>query len=70
MKTTILVVTTNQGKMAELAAMLSADVNWLTLADFPTISEVVEDGQTFAQNARKKALGYAKAANCSVPLST
>ena len=61
MLTTILVATTNVGKMAELSAMLDADVNWLTLADFPDVGEVPEDGLTFVENAQKKALGYAKA---------
>ena len=57
----ILVASTNRGKMAELSAMLEADVEWLTLADFDNIEEVAEDGETFEQNARKKALGYARA---------
>ena len=57
----ILIATTNPGKAAELKAMLDADVNWLTLADFPNVPEVKEDGTTFIENARKKALGYAKA---------
>lgn len=56
----ILVATTNRGKMAELSAMLDADVEWLSLADFPNTEEVVEDGTTFTENARKKALGYAR----------
>lgn len=60
----ILVATTNRGKMAELSAMLDAGVQWLTLADFPDVPEVEEDGVTFAENARKKALGYAKATGC------
>jgi len=64
MKKQILVATTNKGKMAELSAMLEADVDWLSLADFENIDEVVEDGITFAENARKKALGYAKATGC------
>ncbi|MFA6186111.1 MAG: XTP/dITP diphosphatase [Phycisphaerae bacterium] len=59
-KRKILVATTNPGKMKELSAMLNADVEWFSLADFPNITEVEEDGQTFAENARKKALGYAK----------
>lgn len=57
----ILVASTNRGKMAELSAMLEANVEWLTLADFDNIEEVTEDGETFEQNARKKALGYARA---------
>ena len=61
MKRKILVATTNPGKIAELRAMLSADIEWLSLADFDGIGEVEEDGVTFAENARKKALGYAKA---------
>lgn len=56
----ILVATTNPGKMAELKAMLDMDIEWLSLADFPDVTEVAEDGDTFAENARKKALGYAK----------
>lgn len=59
-KMKILVATTNPGKMKELSAILKADVQWLSLADFPNINEVEEDGETFAENARKKALGYAK----------
>ncbi len=58
----ILVATTNRGKIAEMRAMLGGDVRWLSLADVREIAEIVEDGATFAANARKKALGYAKAA--------
>ena len=64
MRRKILVATTNHGKMAELSAMLDADVEWLTLVDFPGIVEVSEDGRTFAENAGKKAIGYAQAAGC------
>ena len=60
----MLVATTNRGKLAELSVMLDLDINWLTLADFPDIAEVPEDGKTFEENAEKKALGYAKAARC------
>ena len=56
----ILIATTNPGKMAELCAMLDMDLSWKSLADFPNLEEVIEDGDTFAENARKKALGYAK----------
>ncbi|MFA5292913.1 MAG: RdgB/HAM1 family non-canonical purine NTP pyrophosphatase [Phycisphaerae bacterium] len=56
----ILVATTNSGKLKEISEMLDFDIDWLSLADFPDIKEVEEDGATFAENARKKALGYAK----------
>lgn len=59
----ILVATTNPGKIAEIRAMLGGDVEWVGLADFPNINEIKEDGETFAENARKKALGYAKQTN-------
>ena len=58
----ILVATTNPGKIAELRAMLDLDIEWLGLSDFGDIDEIQEDGITFAENARKKAAGYAKAA--------
>jgi XTP/dITP diphosphohydrolase len=58
----ILVATTNPGKVAELEAMLDIDVELMGLSDFSGIAEVEEDGETFAENARKKATGYAKAA--------
>jgi len=57
----ILVATTNPGKVRELRAMLGDAVGWKSLADFPGGEEVKEDGATFAENARKKALGYAQA---------
>jgi XTP/dITP diphosphohydrolase len=56
----ILVATTNPGKLKEISEMLDFDVQWVSLADFPDIKEIQEDGKTFAENARKKALGYAK----------
>jgi len=58
---TILVATTNAGKVRELRAMLGDAVAWKTLADFPQAGEVEEDGTTFAENARKKATEYARA---------
>ena len=61
MRRRILVASSNPGKIAELRAMLGDDVEWVGLVDFPNIHEIEEDGQTFAENARKKAVGYAKA---------
>jgi len=57
----ILVATTNPGKIAELRTMLDFDVEWVGLSDLVGISEIEEDGHSFAENARKKAVGYAKA---------
>jgi XTP/dITP diphosphohydrolase len=56
----ILVASTNPGKLRELREMLGGDIEWVGLSDFPGISEIEEDGKTFAENARKKAIGYAK----------
>ena len=56
----ILVATGNPGKIVEIRAMLEADVKWLGLTDLPAMAEIEEDGTTFAENARKKAIGYAK----------
>ena len=41
--------------------MLGGGVCWLGLADIEHVDEIAEDGATFAENARKKALGYAEA---------
>jgi XTP/dITP diphosphohydrolase len=61
MRRRILVASTNPGKIAELRAMLGDDVEWVSLSDFKGVEEIIEDGQSFAENARKKAAGYAKA---------
>ncbi len=60
MKQQVVVATTNPGKFAELKSMLGADIEWLSLSDFDNIIEIKEDGRTFAENACKKALLYAK----------
>src|SRR4030042_1286486 len=57
----ILVASTNPGKLRELREMLGGDIEWVGLADFPNMPVIEEDGSTFAENARKKAIGYAKA---------
>jgi XTP/dITP diphosphohydrolase len=57
----ILVASSNPGKIAELRTMLDFDVEWLGMSDVGDIAEIKEDGSTFAENARKKALGYAQA---------
>jgi XTP/dITP diphosphohydrolase len=61
MSSRILVASTNPGKLKELREMLGDDIEWVGLSEFPGIGEIEEDGATFAENARKKAFGYAKA---------
>jgi XTP/dITP diphosphohydrolase len=58
----LLVATTNQGKLREIREILvGLPVDLETLADHPGIPVPVEDGATFAANARLKALYYAAA---------
>ena len=53
----------NQGKLREIRQVLSScpGVHIAGLEELDEIPEPIEDGQTFAQNARKKALHYARA---------
>ncbi len=57
----ILVASTNPGKLKELRELLGGDIEWVSLSDFKDVPEIEEDGKTFVENARKKAIGYAKA---------
>lgn len=53
--------TFNQKKGEELAGLLDLlGVRIVTLAEFPGVQPVVEDGTSFAENARRKAAGYAR----------
>jgi len=57
----IVVATTNQGKLKEFQELLKDQpIEILSLADFGPIPEVIEDGETFDDNAYKKALFTAK----------
>jgi len=57
----LVVATTNRGKLKEISMLLDgAPVTMMTLADFPDIAPPAETGTTFAENARLKALFYAK----------
>lgn len=52
--------TTNRKKGLELAELLrTLDVQVQTLQDYPTAIDVVEDGESFADNARLKAIQQA-----------
>jgi XTP/dITP diphosphohydrolase len=56
----ILLATSNPGKLREIRQVLGdLPVEIVSLADVPPIDEPVEDGDTFAANAGKKALHYA-----------
>jgi XTP/dITP diphosphohydrolase len=55
----LLVATTNTGKLREIRSLLAgAPAELVTLRDLPPISEPVETGLTFEDNARLKALYY------------
>lgn len=57
----LLVATTNPGKLHEIAGILHGlPIELLTLRDVPAIEEPEETGATFADNARLKALYYAR----------
>jgi XTP/dITP diphosphohydrolase len=58
----LLVATTNQGKLREIAELLAGlPVELRTLADYPPIVPPEETGATFEENARAKAMYYASA---------
>ena len=58
--TTLLIATRNAHKVGEIRAILGAPFQFLTLNDFPNAPKVVEDADTFAGNAAKKAVELAR----------
>jgi XTP/dITP diphosphohydrolase len=59
---TMLIATTNADKLKEILGLLKdLPINAKTLKDFPDVKIAIEDGSTFAENARAKALHYGKA---------
>lgn len=65
--TTLVVATTNQGKLREIRELLAGlPIALKTLSDFPPIEAPEETGATFAENARQKALYYAAATGAVV----
>jgi XTP/dITP diphosphohydrolase len=58
--TTLLIATRNAHKVAEIQAILGGQFQFRTLDDFPGAPKVVEDAETFAGNAAKKAVELAK----------
>ncbi len=63
----LVVATGNRGKLAEIRDLLRNDIQRIySLADFPGLPSVVEDGATFAENAVKKATQIAQAVEMPV----
>ena len=58
--TTLLIATRNAHKVGEIRAILGGQFQYLTLNDFPGAPAVVEDADTFAGNAAKKAVELAQ----------
>ena len=58
----LLIATNNKGKVKELQDLLKGlDVELITPADINLTLEVEEDGETYVENAAKKALAFAQA---------
>jgi XTP/dITP diphosphohydrolase len=58
----ILVATNNKGKVEEIKALLEGHrITLLTPADLDLTLDVAEDGQTYAENASRKATAFAQA---------
>ena len=58
---TLLLATNNKGKVAELKALLAGPgLSILTPSDLGISLDVPEDGQTYAENASKKAVAFAE----------
>lgn len=52
----LIIATRNQNKVKEIASVLkNNDIQLVSLNEYPGIPEVIEDGETFVANARKKA---------------
>lgn len=57
----LLLATTNPGKLREIKGILAGvPVDLVGLAEFPALPEPEETGETFAENARLKALYYSR----------
>ena len=61
----IVLATRNQGKIEEIRSLLEGEegrggIEISSLKDYPAVPEIAEDGSTFSENARKKALTVAQ----------
>jgi XTP/dITP diphosphohydrolase len=57
--TTLIIATRNAHKVEEIRGILGGQFRFMTLRDFPNAPAVVEDADTFAGNATKKAVELA-----------
>ena len=58
----LLIATNNKGKIAEIKALLDGTgITLLTPADLGLMLDIPEDGQTYAENAAKKAAAFSQA---------
>ncbi|WP_096202769.1 XTP/dITP diphosphatase [Bacillus sp. FJAT-45350] len=61
MEKEIIIATKNKGKVREFEALFSEKgITIQSLLDYPDVPDVIEDGETFAENAAKKAETIAK----------
>ena len=56
----LLIATQNRHKLEEICAILGREFHYLSLGDFPTAPQVVEDAGTFSGNSIRKAVELAK----------
>jgi XTP/dITP diphosphohydrolase len=60
-KVEVVIATRNAGKLREIQSILAPlGLRILSFSDFPEVPEIVEDGQTFEENAVKKAVAVAR----------
>ncbi|HMJ90836.1 MAG TPA: non-canonical purine NTP pyrophosphatase [Candidatus Acidoferrum sp.] len=70
---TLVIATRNAHKVEEIRAILGSGFEFKTLTDFPSAPKVIEDANTFAGNAAKKAAALARfvaplTSDCSSPI--
>lgn len=60
----VIIATKNKGKLMEFESLLANfNVKVRSLEEFDSIPDIIEDGETFQDNAKKKAEGICKALN-------
>jgi len=63
----LILATRNKGKVREIKTILNVPaLTYRSLNDFPDLPEVIEDGSSFLENARKKARTISKSLNLPV----